>query len=123
MSVRGRFPPKREVLEALPAVGQYVASAILLFQWKRPEPLLDGGMARLVGRFFGHRLVGDLRYDAMLQELARLIVDSRHPRESNWAILDIAALYCRASIPRCGICPLSARCETGHSRVRAGMQE
>ena len=34
----GSFPSSRDELESLPAVGQYVASAVLLFAYKRAEP-------------------------------------------------------------------------------------
>ena len=50
---RGSFPIDRRQIEALPAVGQYVASAVLLFAHGRPEPLLDANMARVLERLFG----------------------------------------------------------------------
>src|ERR1700754_3118738 len=80
------FPDSREELEALPAVGQYVASAVLLFAHKRPEPLLDANMARVLERVIEPRRLVDIRYDARLQSLARLVVGSRNPARLNWAI-------------------------------------
>lgn len=106
----GGYPASSDELEALPAVGQYVASAVLLFAHKRPEPLLDGNMARVLERVFEPRRLADIRYDLRLQSLARLLVRSRDPTRLNWAILDLAARHCGPRSPACAGCPLRPRC-------------
>ncbi len=88
----------------------YVASAVLLFAHGRPEPLLDGNMARVLDRVFEPRRLVDIRYDARLQSLARLLVRSRNPAKLNWAILDLAARHCTLRSPGCEECPLRTRC-------------
>jgi A/G-specific adenine glycosylase len=107
---KGRFPSAREKIEALPGVGQYVASAVLLFAHGRSEPLLDASVARVLERHFGPRRLADIRYDPYLQTLARTVVSSKHPAKVNWALLDLAALICRIRSPLCQECPLSATC-------------
>lgn len=107
---RGHFPDSRGELETLPAIGQYVASAVLLFAQGRPEPLLDANMARVLDRVFEPRRLVDIRYDPRLQGLARLLVRSREPARINWAILDLAARHCGSRSPRCDECPLRKRC-------------
>lgn len=104
----GRFPDSREELEKLPAVGQYVASAILLFRFGRPEPLLDANMARVLERYFGPRRLSDIRYDPHLQALARSVLTPSDAITMNWAILDLASLVCTIRNPRCSSCPLVA---------------
>ncbi|WP_226381345.1 HhH-GPD family protein [Falsiroseomonas ponticola] len=115
---KGHFPESRGELESLPAVGQYVASAVLLFAKRRPEPLLDSSMARVLDRVFEPRRLVDLRYDPRLQGLARLLVRSRAPALVNWAILDLAARYCVPRMPSCGECPLRTRCNFAILRKR-----
>lgn len=105
----GRYPSDRDDAESLPAVGQYVASAVLLFAGGQAEPLLDTNMARVLERYFGPRAFRDIRHDPYLQALAREVV-SRDPIETNWAILDLAALVCRPRSPRCTACPLASTC-------------
>jgi A/G-specific adenine glycosylase len=107
---RGHFPNSRGELETLPAIGQYVASAVLLFAQRRPEPLLDSNMARVLDRVFEPRRLVDIRYDPRLQGLARLLVRSREPARINWAILDLAARHCGSRSPTCEECPLRTRC-------------
>jgi A/G-specific adenine glycosylase len=97
---QGSFPTDRWEIEALPAVGQYVASAVLLFAFGWPEPLLDANMARVLERVFEPRRLADIRYDPWLQTLARALVRSDRSAEVNWAVLDIAALYCRPASQR-----------------------
>ena len=106
----GGFPASRDELESLPAVGQYVASSVLLFAHKRAEPLLDGNMARVIERVFEPRRIVDIRYDSRLQALARIMVRSSDPARLNWALLDVAATNCLPRVPRCEQCPLMRRC-------------
>jgi len=108
--LRGRWPNNRKALEELPGVGQYVASAVLLFAFDQPEPLLDSGMARVIERVFGPRQLADLRYDPWLQATSRRLIEKATPRELNWALLDLAALVCTPAAPRCERCPLARQC-------------
>jgi A/G-specific adenine glycosylase len=108
---RGRFPRNRQSLEQIPAVGQYVANAILLFSHGRAEPLIDTNMARVIERYFGPRILADIRFDPYLQDMARRLVTHRQPSKVNWAILDFAALVCLPGVPRCGICPVRQGCQ------------
>ena len=105
----GHFPDDRAALERLPAVGQYVASAILLFEHGRPEPLLDSNLARFIERFHMRRVRADIRFDPMLQASARSLV-REEPIMTNWAMLDFGALVCKPRAPTCSACPLSDRC-------------
>ncbi|MHB8618020.1 MAG: HhH-GPD family protein [Chloroflexota bacterium] len=113
----GSFPATRDELEGLPAIGQYVASAILLFAWNKPEPLLDVNMARVLERYFGRRKLSDIRHDPYLQALAREVV-AVDPVSTNWAILDLGATLCRARAPQCLACPLLGGCSSAVRRRR-----
>lgn len=95
----------------MPAVGQYVASAVLLFCYRKPEPLIDTNMSRVVERYFGSRVLADIRHDPYLQKLSREIVCSDSPASVNWAILDLGALVCIPRSPRCYRCPLRRGCK------------
>ncbi|MGA8939611.1 MAG: hypothetical protein WB439_10635, partial [Acidobacteriaceae bacterium] len=106
----GRFPKERSHLEELPAVGQYVCNAILMFDQGVCQPLLDVNLARVLERLFGPRKLADIRYDPYLQELALRIVQHNKPAEVNWAFLDLSALVCTIRSPKCSICPLRDHC-------------
>jgi A/G-specific adenine glycosylase len=108
---KGVFPRNREEIEELPGVGQYIANAILMFCFGERQPLLDTNMSRVVERFFGPRNLADIRYDPYLQVLTKRVVDSTEAAKLNWAILDLAALVCKAQTPRCFECPLRNHCQ------------
>ena len=105
----GAFPRAEKELAKVPAVGQYVGNAILLFQHGKPRPLVDVNMARVVERVLRPRRLADIRHDPWLQSAAAWLVRSS-PVETNWAVLDFAAKVCRARNPRCGECPLARQC-------------
>jgi A/G-specific adenine glycosylase len=109
-TTRNRFPRERSELQALPAVGQYVANAVLLFSHGEAQPLLDSTMARVLERHFGKRDLADIRYDPYLQVLAVRAVTCSEAAAMNWAILDLGASICTAKAPRCDICPVRASC-------------
>lgn len=115
---RGHSPSAREELEKLPGVGQYVASAAMVFCHGKREPLLDVNMARVLERCFSPRTLVDIRYDPWLQALARAVVNHPRAHEINWAVLDLAATICTTRNPRCGTCPLKGICRFGRDRSR-----
>lgn len=107
----GQLPSTREELESFGHIGQYISSVILTTFHNKAEPFIDVNTARVVDRFFGPRKLVDIRYDPYLKAISKEIV--KNPRESlqlNWAILDFAALVCKAINPLCSICPVNKRC-------------
>lgn len=111
----GCFPKNRREIEAAPGVGQYVAGAVLLFQYGRREPLLDVNMARVIERAVRPRRLADIRNDPWLQDACRWLVRRGDAASVNWATLDLAAAYCKARAPRCGKCPVAQACVQGRA--------
>jgi len=114
----GRFPRKREDIEQLSNVGQYITNAILLFCHHEPQPLLDVNMARLLERYFGQRKLADIRYDPYLQELSRKVIACDDPVSVNWAILDYSAKICTAKKPLCDLCTIRTSCRYYSSTIK-----
>jgi len=105
-----RLPKERSELEAIPFMGQYIANAVELVIFNEASPLVDVNMARVLERFFGPRTMADIRYDPYLQSLALKIVNHVNTKQINWAVLDFAALVCKAKTPLHDICPLKDKC-------------
>lgn len=116
----GAVPASRLELEHIKGIGQYTSAAILLVVHGHDEPLLDANMARVLERYFGPRTHFDIRDDPYLHALACHVVRRPNSLEVNWAILDFAALICKAKRPLCEQCPVHAKCKffkkahTGH---------
>lgn len=116
---QGRFPLSRAEIESLPGIGQYIASAIMLFCHGDRQPLLDANMARVLERCFGARKLADIRYDPWLQALSKRIVAHQQAKQINWAILDLAAKICTIKQPQCTICPVRSCCRYAHAKASA----
>lgn len=106
----GRFPKKRDELESIPFIGQYIANAVFLLIHDEPQPLLDVNMARLLERFFGPRELADIRDDPYLQTLSLKVVTHKKSKAINWAILDFAAAVCKSQRPQCKNCVFAKKC-------------
>ena len=111
-----KLPKTKNEIEKLPFAGQYITNAILLFVKKKPAPLLDVNMARVLERFFGPRKLADIRYDPYLQDLAWTVVNHKESKKINWAILDFAAIVCKVNNPICESCFLKTDCKYFNSR-------
>jgi len=107
---KGKLPRDRAELESIPFMGQYIANSVELIIYKQPSPLIDVNMSRLLERYFGKRKLADIRYDPYLQKLSYKVINHSRAKEINWAILDYAALICRAKNPKCNICKLRIGC-------------
>ena len=106
----GAIPDTRAVLERLPGIGPYTASAVLAIVHGRAEPFVDVNMARLLGRYFGLPAEVTNVRGRLLRALGLRLVSVEHSLEVNWAVLDFAALVCRARRPLCQGCPLRTGC-------------
>src|SRR5207245_5995927 len=107
-------PESREVLLTLPGVGDYVANAVLCFGFGKPSILMDTNTERIVSRVIGHAQASR-RWQLRL-DLYRLAGTGGADSEFNYALLDLGAMVCKASSPRCSACPVSGHCQTFRDR-------
>jgi A/G-specific adenine glycosylase len=105
----GRFPSEREALLALPGIGPYTAGAIASIAFDRPEPLVDGNVARVLSRLFALDAEG-AALDRELWRTAREELPSRGFGEWNQALMELGATLCTARDPACGECPVARHC-------------
>lgn len=99
----GVFPRDKKLLQTLPGIGPYTAAAIMSFAYGDNHLAWDTNLKRVLGRFFfgGKHLIDD--EDVWEQHL-------RTPKKVlNAALMDFGSAVCVAR-PKCGICPLQARC-------------
>jgi A/G-specific adenine glycosylase len=106
----GVIPDSRLALEHLPGIGPYTASTALAIVHGRAEPFVDVNMVRLLRRFFGLPAGTASGVKRSLHALGLRLVKGKHSLQVNWAVLDFAALVCRARRPLCLQCPLRDGC-------------
>jgi A/G-specific adenine glycosylase len=114
----GEVPCDRDALLRLPGVGEYMASAVSVFGCGKVAPLLDTNIVRILGRLHGLRVTDASRRSRHIASLVLDLVDESDPASSYYALVDLGALVCRPSNPRCTECPLRETC-----RYAAGIRD
>jgi A/G-specific adenine glycosylase len=103
----GILPQNKNELQESSFASLYISNAYELFVLKNKAALLDVNMSRVLSRFFHPKDFKDVRNDKLIQELAHNVINVKACKELNWAILDFAALVCKAQKPKCNECKLS----------------
>lgn len=101
----GALPDDVASLRTIPGIGRYTAGAIASIAFDRPAPIVDGNMARLLGR-----LCGAVTAEAAWKAADDLVRAAASPRACNQALMEIGALICRTTAPACSKCPLRRDC-------------
>jgi A/G-specific adenine glycosylase len=108
----GRLPADVSALEALPGVGTYTARAVAAFAFGQRVPVVDTNVRRVVARaVLGAGEAGPPSARRDLADTAALL-PSAPDRAARFsvALMELGAVICTARAPRCGQCPISARC-------------
>jgi A/G-specific adenine glycosylase len=107
----GRLPDDPRALRGMRGIGRYTAGAILSFAYRRPAPVVDTSVRRVLGRVvLGERARARLRGQRAMWELAGALLPPRRAYDYNQALMDFGATWCTARAPRCGGCPRRRRC-------------
>jgi len=110
---KGEIPKERDLLLSLPAVGEYMADAVLCFAYGNDVAVVDANVCRIIERVFGIIPKGEARRDHRFRSLAQEIVPCGRAKEFNWGLIDLGALICTPRDPSCSICPLESLCVYG----------
>lgn len=107
----GVFPRELASVQSLPGVGRYTAGAVLSFAFNQPAPLVDGNVARVLARLFQfEEPVNTPPGQRRLWQWAELLLDAKHPREYNSALMELGQRLCTPRRPQCGHCPVRMHC-------------
>ena len=110
-----RVPTDPTQLRRLTGVGEYVANAVACFAAGKPVLIVDTNVVRVIGRIFGLSLKGEARRRKEMKDAAAACLHRKRPADYNYALLDFAALVCRARNPLCDDCPFGGRGKCEHA--------
>lgn len=116
----GELPDDPAVWAELPGVGRYILGAVLSQAFDRKLPIVEANSLRVLARLFGYR--GDPREGegkAWVWAAAEAVLPAKRVGDFNQALMELGALVCTPAAPRCGDCPLAAKCVAN----RKGLQE
>lgn len=111
----GKFPSDFETVLALSGIGKSTAGAILSSVLDAPYPILDGNVKRVVSRYFAvEGWSGEKKVENQLWDLTASLTPVEQVADFNQAMMDLGAMICTRTKPKCSLCPLSEDCETNH---------
>ena len=108
----GAVPQSAEVLKGLPGVGTYTAAAIASFAFGKREVVLDTNVRRVLARLVTGNELPPTTQSAAERQLAEDLLPRDGKRAAQWSVgvMELGALVCTTTSPRCEDCPLSAQC-------------
>ena len=107
----GNFPTNFEQVWALPGVGRSTAGAILSSVLNQPYPILDGNVKRVLARYFAvDGWPGEKKVENYLWTLTEQVTPIDRVADFNQAMMDIGAMVCTRTKPKCELCPLNLEC-------------
>ncbi|MFT5358286.1 MAG: A/G-specific adenine glycosylase, partial [Polyangiales bacterium] len=104
----GEVPSGADERLSLPGVGRYTAGAIGSIAFEREEAIVDGNVARVLSRV--HRISHELQSTASNKALwvhAEALVRGKRPGDLNQSLMELGALVCTPTSPKCGECPIA----------------
>ncbi len=108
----GQFPNDLEQLCRLKGIGRSTAGAVLSLGMKIRGVILDGNVKRVLARY--HGIDSPINLSTTINKLWQL-ADHYTPNTRHWhynqAMMDLGAMICTRSKPKCGNCPLNKHCK------------
>lgn len=107
----GNFPSELAALQQLPGIGRSTAGAILALSMNKHATILDGNVKRVLCRY--HAVEGwpdSPQTNKQLWTLAEHYTPAKRIAAYTQAMMDLGALICTRSQPKCNVCPLQATC-------------
>lgn len=117
---QGDFPQHPKHIMALPGIGRSTAGAILSLAYGRHSAILDGNVKRVLSRLY--QIEGWPGHSATVKTLWTLAerqTPARQTAHYNQAMMDLGAMVCVRSRPRCQICPLTSLCKSFQQTTQA----
>lgn len=112
----GSVPDDPDVVARLPGVGRYILGAVLSQAFDRRMPIVEANTTRVLSRLFGHS--GEPKSGPgrkWLWDMALAVLPDRRVGDFNQAMMELGALVCTPTSPKCSQCPLRAHC-VAHER-------
>jgi A/G-specific adenine glycosylase len=116
----GSLPDDPMVWAALPGIGRYILGAVLSQAFDHRLPIVEVNSLRVLARLFGYR--GDPREGegkAWTWSAAESLLPAKRPGDFNQALMELGALVCTPTSPRCGECPLAKYCAANRDGLQA----
>jgi A/G-specific adenine glycosylase len=108
----GQVPSTLAELRALPGVGEYTAAAVASFAFGQRHVVLDTNVRRVLARAVGGQELPPTSLTRAEREVATGLLPDDDATAATWAVavMELGALVCTSSRPRCAACPVEEIC-------------
>ena len=115
-----QFPETIEALSALPGIGRSTAGAIRSIGFKKPAAILDGNVKRVLARFSATQgWPGKTAVHNQLWDIAEHYSPNKRTEQYTQAMMDLGALVCTRTNPKCDQCPIKSNCKAAIRGVQS----
>ena len=107
----GIVPNTRADISQLKGVGPYTAGAILSIAYGIPEHAVDGNVMRVLSRVLN--IDADIalpKTKKIFEEAVMMLIDENNPSSFNQGLMELGALICTPTSPKCLLCPVRENC-------------
>lgn len=104
-------PKTREEISSLKGVGPYTAGAILSIAYGRPEHAVDGNVMRVLSRVLLIKEdIAKPKTRKIFEQAVTEIIDHDDPSSFNQGLMELGAVICTPTSPKCLLCPVRENC-------------
>lgn len=108
---QGEFPTQFAQVAALPGIGRSTAGAVLSLSQGQHYPILDGNVKRVLARCYAiEGWPGKKEVENRLWRISEEVTPAEGVSQFNQAMMDIGAMVCTRSKPKCELCPVQKLC-------------
>lgn len=107
----GVVPNNRVDISKLKGVGPYTAGAILSIAYGKPEHAVDGNVMRVLSRVL--HITEDIalpKTKRIFEDAVSELIDSNNASSFNQGLMELGALICTPTSPKCLLCPVQDYC-------------
>lgn len=116
----GKIPEVRKELLKVPGIGPYTAGAILSIAYGKTAAAVDGNVMRVFSRLFLiHEDISEASTKKEMEWIGEKVVSLENPSAFNQGLMELGAVICTPTSPKCSLCPLMLICKAR----KKGMQE
>jgi len=112
-----KLPININDLESLPGIGRSTAGAIMSIAFNEGHPILDANVKRVLGRYKKISFKTENEKQKKLWLISEKLTPNKESFEYTQGIMDLGAMHCSKSRPRCDLCPVSNDCDSAFKEV------
>jgi len=110
----GQFPTEYKKVLEIPGIGPYTAGAIMSIAFNKKYPAIDGNVMRVISRVcLIHEDIGKPKTRKTFEEVVANLIPE-NARDFNQALMELGALVCTPTNPKCTRCPIQVDCRAFH---------